>query len=173
MLKRKLFTGLGTALALAACGVVPTPPITIPDVTLNLQSSAASQGRVIYVRQDAFGGASIPKLLQGLSISGDASYTALGGNLSEVAVYVRTSMPSGCQGLTADVVACDPARESGQAIGTIALQAGASRPFTLSGPALDTAGKSGHGYFGVRAVRGDSLTGEQLRLINLKARARF
>lgn len=172
-MNRKLLTGLAAALTLSACGVIPTPPVNIPDVTLDLQSSVASRGQVIYMRQDAFGGASIPKILQGLSISGDARYTALSGNLSEVAVYVRTSMPSGCQNLTADVAACDPAAESAQAIGTISLQPGASKGFTLSGPALDEAGKAGHGYFGVRAVRGDSLTGEQLRLTSMKARARF
>lgn len=156
--------------------MVPTPPVALPDVTLNLQSSALAQGRVIYIRQDALAGASIPKVLQGLSISGQAQYTSAGGNLSEVAVYVRTSLdnlPSSCTSPSPLVVVCEAAGEASRAVGTLNLAAGQSRPFTLSGPALDEAGKAGHGYFGVRAVQGNSLSGDRLSLTELRARARF
>lgn len=155
--------------------MVPTPPVTLPDVTLPLQPSAAAQGRVIYVRQNALGGSSIPRVLQGLSITGQAQYTSVGGDLSQVGVYVRTSLstlPGTCTSLPL-VVVCEAAGEAGRAVGTLTLVAGQSRPFTLSGPALDEAGREGSGYFGFRAIQGNSLAGEQLRLTGLQARARL
>lgn len=155
---------------------MPTPPVALTDVTLDLQPSAVARGRVIYLRQDALGGAAIPKVLQQLSVTGTATYAPNGGTLSQVGVYVRSnldSLPSTCMPVTSAVVACDAAGESAQAIGTVALQPGKGLPFTLSGPALDAAGKAGHGYFGVRAAQGDSLTGERVTLSKLLARARL
>lgn len=167
---------LGAALTLSACGVIPTPPVALPDVTLDLPPSAVALGRVIYARQDALGGTAVPTVLQQLRVTGTATYTSNGGTLSQVGVYVRSSLdnlPSTCVPLTSALVACDVAGESGQAIGTIALQAGTGRSFTLSGPALDAAGKAGRGYFGVRAAQGNSAAQEKVTLSNLLARARL
>lgn len=177
MSKVKLWP-LCLALALPACGVIPTPPVALPTVTLDLPPSAVALGRVIYVRQDVLGGTAVPKVLQQLSVTGTATYTSNGGTLSQVGVYVRSSLdqarlPGSCTEIAVGLVACDATGESGQAIGTIALQAGPGQPFTLSGPALDAAGKVGHGYFGVRAAQGNSVTGEKVTLTNLLARARL
>ncbi|GAA5532721.1 hypothetical protein [Deinococcus aluminii] len=177
-MKRALrpFLGLGLALVCASCGVVPTPPVNIADVTVDLQPSALALGRVLYVRQDALGGSQVPQLLQQLSVTGEARYTSVGGNLSQVGVYVRSSLdglPSTCTDLSPSLVACEAGGEVSRSVGTLNLTPGQSRPFTLSGPALDEAGKAGHAYFGLRAASGDSLTGEQLRLTGMQARARF
>ncbi|BDP41830.1 hypothetical protein DAETH_17990 [Deinococcus aetherius] len=162
-------------LAVTSCGVIPTPPVALPDVTLDLPASAAAQGRVIYLRQDALAGASLPSALQRLSLTGRATYRANGGTLRQVGVYVRSSLndlPGTCTSLGA-VVACEAAGEAAQAVGTLPLTPGVGVNFALSGAALDTAARGGHGYFGVRAVEGDSLAGEQVGLTDLQARARF
>lgn len=171
-----LSAALAAALIVSSCGVVPTPPVALPDVTLDLQPSAASLGRVVYVRQDALGGAALPGLLQGLSLSGTANYVSAGGDLSQVGVYVRTSLdglPGTCTAASPLVVLCEASGETAQAVGTLTLAAGQGRSFTLSGSALDAAGRAGHGYFGVRVIQGSSLAGEQLRLTELEARARL
>ncbi len=166
---------IGAALAVTSCGVIPTPPVALPDVTLDLPASAAAQGRVVYLRQDAFAGASLPSALQRPSLTGTATYRANGGTLRQGGVYVRSSLdnlPPTCTSLVV-VVVCEAAGEAAQAVGTLALDLEASTRFTLSGPALDAAARAGKGYFGVRAVEGESLAGEQVRLTDLQARARF
>lgn len=144
------------------------------QVTLPL--SAVMLGRVVYKREDTWNRAPFPQLLQQLTITGQAEYSSFGGNLSEAALYVRASLdnlPPTCTPLPPDLVVCDVAGEAGQAVGTLNLAAGERRPFTLTGPALDQAGKAGHTYFGLRVVQGSSLPGEELRLTGMKANARL
>lgn len=168
-----------STLALAACGVIPTPPVALPDTTLPLTNTALSMGQVVYIEQDVLAGSTLPSALQGLTISGNALYTASGGSLSSMKLYVRptlSTVKSSCIAVPASIPAmylCDPAGESAQAIGSIAVQAGVNRAFSLSGAALDVAAKSGHGYFGVQVTGGQALQGESLKLTGLKAQARF
>ncbi|PNY80035.1 hypothetical protein [Deinococcus koreensis] len=169
---------LAALLALASCGVIPTPPVALPDATIPLGNTALSMGQVVYMDRDVLGGSTLAAALQGLSISGNATYAATGGTLSSLKVYVRSSLRdlgSSCTALPVvpPAYACSPANEAAQAIGTVSVQAGASRAFTLSGPALDAAARTGHGYFGVQVTGGQALQGESLSLTSLKAQAKF
>lgn len=169
---------LAAVLALASCGVIPTPPVALPDTTIPLSNTALSMGQVVYVDRDVLGGSTLPAALQGLSINGNATYTASGGTLSSLKVYVRSSLSnlgSSCTALPVipPAYACDPAKEAAQAIGTVNVQAGVSKAFTLSGPALDAAARTGQGYFGVQITGGQAIQGESLSLTSLQARAKF
>lgn len=166
-------------LALAACGVIPTPPVALPDATLPLTNTSLAMGQVVYIDQDVLAGSTLPSALQGLTISGNALYTSAGGNLSSLKLYIRPSLStvkSSCTsvpGSSPALYLCNPASESGQAIGSMAVQAGVNKAFSLSGAALDSAAKSGHGYFGVQVTGGQAVQGESLTLTSLKAQARF
>ena len=168
---------LTTAL-LASCGVIPTPPIAIPDTTIPLTNTAITMGQVVYVDRDVLGGSTLPAALQGLSISGNATYAASGGSLSSLKVYVRSTLSglgNTCTALPTvpATYVCDPAGETAQAIGTVSVQAGVGRPFTLSGSALDAAARTGRGYFGVQITGGNAVQGESLSLKSMTARARL
>lgn len=165
-------------LTLASCGVIPTPPIALPDTTIPLSNTAATMGQVVYVDRDVLGGSTLPAALQGLSISGNATYAASGGNLSSLKVFVRSTLSGLEKSCTAlptvpATYVCDPAGETAQAIGTLTVQAGVSRTFTLSGPALDAAARTGRGYFGVQITGGQAIQGETLSLRSMKAQARL
>ena len=174
-------TRLLLAPLLAACGTIPTPIVSLPDATVPLANTFITQGKVVYVDQDALRGSSLPAALQGLTIRGDALYNASGGNLSTVKLYVRPTL-DGLDGRCTRVAgllgaptiyACDPEDEAAQGIGTLTVKAGVAVPFTLSGTALDTAAKSGRGYFGFQVLTGTAIQGETVDLTKLKAQARL
>lgn len=162
------------ALSLAACGIIPTPQVAIPDAQIPLSASLNTSDQVIYLNQNSLGGASLPSILQGLTIRGDALYVNKGGTLKSVKLYVRSALPaSGCTPVANTAFVCPAAGESAQAIGTVTLSANVSMPFTLQGAALDDAAKKGTGYFGVQVLEGRPLDTESVRLINMKAQARL
>lgn len=170
------------AIALASCGLIPTPAVPVPDTTLPLSASAnLAAGSVVYISTDVLKGVSLPSLLQQLSISGNAQYNAAGGTLSSANIYVRSSLinlPATCMALPATTTTpaltlCAESGETAQKIGTVNLSAGTKVPFTLTGAALDNAAKSGHGYFGVQMGSGVSLSGESISLTDLKAQAKL
>ncbi|THF88554.1 hypothetical protein E7T09_04985 [Deinococcus sp. KSM4-11] len=170
-------------LLLAACGVIPTPVVDLPDTSVPLANTFITQGQVVYVDQDelATTKSTLPAALQGLTIRGDALYNSSGGNLGTVKLYVRTTLAGldsrctsmGATPFTPAIYACDPQGETAQAIGTVTVQAGSKVPFTLNGAALDTAAKAGHGYFGFQVVTGTALNGESVDLTALKAQAKL
>ncbi|MFC4425638.1 hypothetical protein [Deinococcus navajonensis] len=160
------------ALTLAACGIVPTPAVPIPDAEIPLTAALVSPNSVLYSSQDGLSGASLPSVLQGLTIQGDAIYLSRGGTLRKVALYVRAELPAGCTQV-ATLYTCPASSESAQNIGSVTLTPGQPVPFTLQGPALDTAAKKGTGYFGVQVLEGQPIDTESVRLTNMKAQARL
>lgn len=182
MSSRRPHARLLLAPLLAACGTIPTPSVPLPDTTVPLANTFITQGKVVYVDQDGLRGSTLPTALQGLTIRGDALYDAAsGGTLGTVKLYVRPSLDAlegrcmrvpGVLGAPT-LYACEPQDETAQGIGTLNVQARASVPFTLSGPALDTAARSGRGYFGFQVVTGTAIQGETVELTNLKAQARL
>lgn len=173
---------LTSAALLAGCGIISTPAIPVPDQSLPLQSSnVLARTSVVYINRDALNGQSLPSVLQGVSISGDAVYNASGGTLSGANVYIRKDLgavPATCQtvpatAVTPGLVVCDPSGETAQQIGTLTLKAATPQPFTVTGSALDAAAASGHGYFGVLITGGMPLDGESITLKNLTIRAKF
>lgn len=175
-----LSLGLLAAL-LSGCGVIPTPAVKLPDTTVPLANTFVAQGKVVYVDQDELTGSTLPAALQGLTIRGNAQYNSSGGTLGTVKLYVRATLAgldATCSAVPATpftpaIYACEPAAETAQAIGTVNVKAGTKVPFTLSGPALDTAAKSGHGYFGFQVVTGTALNGESVDLTSLTGQARL
>ena len=160
------------AALLASCGLVPLPAVTLPEYTLTLPSSLGFEQSVLYDGSDAFGGKSLPGLLSNVKVTGNVSYSGA-GNLSEVGVYLRSSLPA-CDAVPGTSVrACDASGETAQKVGTLTLQNGVATGFTLSGAALDTAAKAGHGYFGVQAMSGSSVLGDTVKLSGMQASARF
>ncbi|WP_420597235.1 hypothetical protein [Deinococcus sp.] len=168
----KLQPLLVAPLLLASCGIVPLPAVAIPDQTLTLPASSSAADRVIYDGSDVFGGSTVPGVLSNLKLRGQALYSGA-GDLSSVAVYIRSSVPSctSVPGLTVQM--CDPSTESAQRIGTLNFEKGVATSFSLSGKALDAAAKAGHGYVGVQVLKGQSVFGDTLKLSNLKANAKF
>jgi len=160
------------AALLAGCGVVPLPAVGIPDQTLKLPASAGFEQYVAYDGSDAFAGTALPSLLSQVRVSGQVQYGGV-GDLSEVAVYLRSSLPS-CTALPgSSMQLCAASGEAAQKIGTLTLRGGEVTGFQLSGSALDRAAKAGHGYFGVQALSGASLTGDQIKLSGMKASAKL
>ncbi|MFC4636918.1 hypothetical protein [Deinococcus hohokamensis] len=159
-------------LTLAACGIVPTPAVPVPDAEIPLTAALVSSNSVVYSSQNGLSGATLPSVLQGLTIRGDALYVSKGGSLKKVALYVRADLPSGCTQV-ATLYTCPASGETAQTIGTVTLTANQPTPFTLQGAALDTAAKKGTGYFGVQVFEGQPLDTESVRLTNMKAQARF
>ena len=163
---------LPAAALLASCGLIPLPAVTLPDFTLTLPSSLGYEQSVLYDGSDAFGGKSLPGLLSNVKVTGNLSYSGA-GNLSQVAVYLRSSLPT-CMSLPAtSVQACDASGETAQKVGTLTLQNGVATSFTLSGAALDTAAKAGHGYFGVQALSGSSVLNDKVKFSGMQASAKF
>lgn len=160
------------ALALTACSIVPTPAVPIPDAEIPLTAALVSSNNVVYSNQNALGGATLPSVLQGLTIRGDALYVSKGGTLRKVALYVRSELPSGCTQV-ATLYTCPASGEAAQTIGSVTLTPNQLTPFTLQGAALDTAAKKGTGYFGVQVLEGQPLDTESVRLTNMKAQARL
>lgn len=176
-MKKTLLALAGLTALLCACGVVPLPAVAIPDQSLSLPSSAGFENYVAYDGSDAFGGTSLPGLLSNVSVSGNVDYAGA-GTLKQVAVYLRSSMPScAAPPLSKSPLSksqlCAAGDEAGQRIGTISIQNGAVTGFQLAGGALDAAAKAGHGYFGVQAIQGASLVGDTLKLSGMKASAKF
>lgn len=162
------------ALSLAACGIIPTPPVAIPNADIPLSAALSTSDQVVYLNQNALSGASLPSVLQGLTIRGDALYVNKGGTLKSVRLYVRSALPaSGCTPVANTAYVCPAAGETAQAIGTVTLSANASTQFTLQGAALDAAARKGTGYFGVQVLEGRPLDTESIRLTNMKAQARL
>ncbi|MFB9995227.1 hypothetical protein ACFFLM_25090 [Deinococcus oregonensis] len=177
-MKQPLFAAAALlSLAFTSCGVIPTPAVPIPDAEISLPPSSAVAGRVIYMKTDVLGGVSLPGVLQQVSITGTATYSSGGGNLSGATVFIRSSidpMPAGCATTTlAPVLLCDPAGEVARQIGSVSLASGTASTFTLSGPELDAAAKAGHGYIGVLVTGGSSLFTDKLKLTGMEARAKF
>ncbi|GGR91313.1 hypothetical protein [Deinococcus sedimenti] len=171
-----------SAAVLSGCGVLPTPSVDLKDTRLDLPSSSALSGKVVYLQRDSLAGNTVPGALQQISVRGTATYRTGGlGSLSEVQLFVRpdlTALPSTSTVYAASptapgMVVCDAAGEAGQAIGTLTLKPAQGVPFTLSGPALDTAAKSGHGFFGMRFSVGASVFGDTVDLTGMKASARL
>ncbi|THF70583.1 hypothetical protein E7T06_06545 [Deinococcus sp. Arct2-2] len=177
-MKQTLLTAAALAsLAFSSCGVIPTPAVPIPDAEISLPPSSAVAGRVIYMKTDVLGGVTLPSVLQQVSITGLATYSSGGGNLSGATVFIRSSidpMPAGCATTTlAPVLLCDPAGEVARQIGSVNLTSGTASAFTLSGPELDAAAKAGHGYIGVLITGGSSVLTDKLKLTGMEARAKF
>ncbi|ANE43139.1 hypothetical protein [Deinococcus puniceus] len=177
MQKTLLAAAALASLAFSSCGVIPTPAVPIPDAELSLPPSSAVAGRVIYMKTDVLGGVSLPGVLQQVSITGMATYTSGGGNLSGASVFIRSSvepLPAGCTTTDlAPVILCDPAGEVARQIGTVNLTSGTATPFTLRGPELDAAAKAGHGYIGVLVTGGSTVLTDKLKLTGMEARAKF
>ena len=171
-MKKTLLALAGLTALLSACGVVPLPAVAIPDQSLSLPSSAGFENYVAYDGSDAFGGTSLPGVLSNVSVSGNVDYAGT-GTLKQVAVYLRSSMPSCTAAPLSKSQLCAAGDEAGQRIGTISIQNGAVTGFQLAGGALDAAAKAGHGYFGVQAIQGASLVGDTLKLSGMKASAKF
>lgn len=158
--------------ALSGCGIVPLPAVGIPDQTLTLPPSAGFENMVAYDGSDAFSGTSLPSLLSHLSVSGQVVYQGA-GDLQQVAVYLRSSLPSCNTVPSSKAQVCDAGGESAQKVGTLSVQNGVVTGFTLSGSALDRAAKAGHGYFGVQVMQGASRAGDSLKLSAMKASAKL
>ncbi|WP_155297953.1 hypothetical protein [Deinococcus kurensis] len=162
---------------IAGCGLIPTPSVALKDARLDLPSSGALSGKVVYLVRDSLAGSSVPAALQQITLRGAATYRTGGlGTLRAVELYVR--LPATCTSFAATptapgMVVCDAAGEAAQAIGPLNLTAGQGAPFTLGGAALDTAAKAGHGFFGLRFSDGQSVFGDTLDLTGLKASARL
>ncbi|UBV41735.1 hypothetical protein LAJ19_08725 [Deinococcus taeanensis] len=172
---------LGAAV-LSGCGLIPTPSVDVKDTRLSLPSSGALNGKVVYLEQDALAGNTVPAVLQQITVTGSATYRTPGlGTLSSVNMYVRpnlTLLPASCSASPATataprMVVCDAAGEQAQFVGTLSLKAGQATPFSLGGPALDSAAKGGHGYFGMAFTAGQSVFGDTLSLSGMKASARL
>lgn len=167
-------------LGLSACGAIPTPEVSVPDSTIPLAASmAASPGKVVYAERNGLP-QTVPAALKNLTLRGDATYDRLGGTLTTLNLYVRTSLTdlTGCTVVPATPVTprlfvCDAAAEAAQRIGTLNLQAGVAVPFELSGAALDAAAHAGSGYFGMEVVAGSPMDGETVKLSNVKAQAKI
>lgn len=167
-------------LGLSACGAIPTPEVSVPDSTIPLAASmAASPGKVVYAERNGLP-QTVPAALKNLTLRGDATYDRLGGTLTTLNMYVRTSLTdlTGCTVVPATPVTprlfvCDAAAEAAQRIGTLNLQAGVAVPFELSGAALDAAAHAGTGYFGMEVVAGSPMDGETVTLSNVKAQAKI
>lgn len=167
---------------IAGCGLIPTPSVDVKDARLDLPSSGALSGKVVYLQRDSLAGSSVPAALQQITVRGVATYRTGGlGTLRAVDMYVRTdltTLPATCTRYAATptapgMVVCEAAGESAQAIGQLTLTAGQGVPFTLGGPALDAAAKAGHGFFGMRFSDGQSVFGDTLDLTGMKASARL
>ncbi|AWN22933.1 hypothetical protein DKM44_06580 [Deinococcus irradiatisoli] len=162
---------LGAAL-LAGCGALPLPSIALPDQNLSLPLSAGLENYVAYDDKDAFTGTGIPSLLSHVQIAGKVAYAGA-GNLKQLAVYLRSSLPNCNTVFGSGVRLCAASGESAQRVGTLSLQNGVVTGFVLSGAALDAAAKVGHGYFGVQAVQGSSISGDTLNFTDMRASAKL
>lgn len=179
---RRPLLALLSCTLIAGCGLIPTPSVALKDARLDLPSSGALSGKVVYLVRDSLAGSSVPAALQQVTVRGAATYRTGGlGTLRAVDLYVRTDLtvlPATCTSFAATptapgMVVCDAVGEAAQAIGPLNLTAGQGAPFTLGGAALDTAAKAGHGFFGLRFSDGQSVFGDTLDLTGLKASARL
>ncbi|GGL05622.1 hypothetical protein GCM10010844_25520 [Deinococcus radiotolerans] len=167
---------------IAGCGLIPTPSVDVKNSHLDLPSSGALSGKVVYLTRDSLAGNTVPAALQQITVRGTATYRTGGlGTLRAVDMYVRTdlkALPATCTTYAATptapgMVVCEAAGETGQAIGQMTLTAGQGVAFALGGAALDAAAKAGHGFFGMRFTVGQSLFGDTLDLTGMKASARL
>lgn len=157
----------GVLLGLNACGQVGKllPPQPVQDITLPLHSTANMTGKVMYLDSAVFRPAGLNALPFRFTITGDAKYSAAGGNLQKANVYARgdlLNLPSGCNRNTPGLVVCDLSTETAQKIGTLDLMAGTKIPFSLSGQAFTDAVKGGSVYYGLEVVQGAAQEGESL-----------
>lgn len=158
--------------SLSGCGIIPLPSVAIPDVNLTLVPSVGYENQVTYDGSDALGGSSIPSILSNMSISGKAMYSGA-GNLQQVAVYMRSVLPTCTPIPITKAQACEASGESAHKVGSISFKNGEAVDFRISGSALDQAAKTGHGYFGFQALNGQSLMGDKLKLSGMNASAKF
>ncbi len=157
---------------LAGCGALPLPSISLPDQNLSLPLSVGLENYVAYDGTDALSGTGIPTLLSHVQIGGKVTYAGA-GNLKQLAVYLRSSLPECNAVYGTNVRLCAASAESAQRVGTLSLQNGVVTAFLLSGAALDAAAKVGHGYFGVQSLQGSSLSGDSLKFSGMKASAKL
>jgi len=169
----KLLPVLGlTALTACGAGLVPLPPISVPDINLSLPAADASVPYVLYSTQNSLGDApDLAQYLASVNVSGNVSYSTSGGTLSAATVYVRTTL-DGCT-LTGTFALCDASGESANSIGNVTIVAGKTTPLKLSGSALTKAAQQRRAFFGVKIKTGSTMNGDALNVTSVKVNARL
>lgn len=177
---KRMFAPLAAAL-LAGCGNIPVGSVNLPDVTVTVPGSLLSpidvSTSVVYFKQNQFGAQRIPALVNSVGIQGRAEYATVTGAhpaIQKVNVFVRPTLDgdlAGCNSYT-DYVECK-GDESGHAVGSIDFSRGNPTDFDLRGAPLLEAARNGEGYFGIQLAGRQVVSGDQLRLTQLRAVARF
>ena len=155
--------------ALAGCGNVPLPPVSLPSVSLTTPVPLTASGVRVFQNGVLFP-APVSRQLKNFELRGTAALNAPAAAPTVFDVLLTRDLPADCMPY-AVYSAC---LSGGQSIGTVSFAAGAAQaPVLLRGDLLNTLAYEGAGHIGLQVRGGQLPAGTTLTLSDLQARAYF